>query len=255
MAPPTLSGVVMKTDARGPLSKLGQLSDHNNTLVEGKTYGFCGVHEAYEAETKTHRPLCSYQQLHRTPNPPPPSNRTFIKSTAVENMIQAADFAEVIERPLRYHLIIKWPTNDWSLHQPVQQAISKWLSRHAGGAFYVWSKEGNGGPHSHFLLHLRTGTTRSFRSMIIRNLKWLAGLRSLKKGAVQCRNVFTFGSPTEHTQNRVAYLCKGADPETRKILGIEKTDTCYLPGGKQSGVSQALGVAARRRAGGSLPSF
>lgn len=238
----------MKTDARGPLSKLGQLSDHSDTLVEGKTHGFCGVHQEYEAETKTLRALSSYQQLHPTPKPPPPNHRSFIKFTAVENILQAAEFAEVIERPLRHHLIIRWPTDDWSLHQPVQQAMGKWLSRYSGGAFYVWAKEGNGGPHSHFLLYLEPNRTRRFRSMLIRTLKRLTGLRSLNKGTVRCRNVFTFGSPTEHTQNRVAYICKGADPETRKLLGIEKTDICYLPGGKQAGVSQSLGIAAREGA-------
>jgi hypothetical protein len=238
----------MSSDARERLLKLGQISRHNDASVGGKTSEFCCSQAASCVQTKTHRPLYSYQRKHQTPAPTPDRTRTYIASAAVENIMQAAEFAEVIERPLRHHLIIRWPTNDWSQHQPVQQAMSKWLSRYSGGAFYVWAKEGNGGPHSHFLLYLETNRTRRFRSMLIRTLKRLTGLRSLKKGTVRCRNVFTFGSPIEHTQNRVAYICKGADPETRERLGIEKRDSCSLPGGKQAGVSQSLGVGARRNA-------
>jgi hypothetical protein len=181
-------------------------------------------------------------------------NTSTIPFHTVENMIQASAHAWHIGKPLLHHLTIKWLTGDWSLHQDMQTLLAKWLSRHSAGAFYIWAKEGNKGPHSHFLIHLRTGLSgNDCRQFIIKTLKRLLRARSLPRGTVQCRGVNSFGSRFEHVKRRTAYICKGGGAGVRAFLGVKKYDLAFVPG-KQAGVSESLSEAARRRAGGCLPS-
>ena len=113
-----------------------------------------------------------------------------------------------------------------------------------GGAFYVWAKEGNGGPHSHFLLHLGSMRAQKLRRVVIRGVCRLSGLRRLSKGTIRCRTVHSFGPKDLNTAYRAAYLCKGAGPQVRALLGLDKSEVNQLRGGKRSGVSQSLGNAA-----------
>jgi len=166
---------------------------------------------------------------------------------AADNLLRATAFADVIERSLRHHLTIRWPAGNWRLHQPVQQLVSKWLRHNVGGVFYVWVKEGNGGPHSHFLIHLGSRSGRALRGVVIRGIRRLTGLPRLEKGAVQCRGVHSYGSVSINTARRAAYLCKGGDRHVRALLGLRKPEMPRLDAGKRSGVSQSLGVTARKR--------
>ena len=179
---------------------------------------------------------------------------TRIPFQTIENMIQASAHAYAIGRPLLHHLTIKWESGDWSWHQPLQNTLTKWLSRKSGGAHYIWAKEGNGKPHSHFLLHLRSGMTGTdCRQVVIKALKQLSGGSPVPRGTVQCRLPYYSGPKFDHTKRRTAYLCKGGGWEVRAFLKVKKTDHASIPG-KQAGVSETLGVTARRRAGGCLPS-
>ena len=171
---------------------------------------------------------------------------------AADNLLRAVEFAETLDRPLRHHLTIRWPCNDWCLHQPMQQLVAKWLGRNVGGAFYVWAKEGQGGAHSHFLVHLGSFRGGVLRREVIRGLTRLADLPGIEKGAVQCRGVHSFGEASAHTARRAAYLCKGSDPLVRALLGLRKPELERIDSGKRSGVSQSLGVAARRNCSGAL---
>ena len=179
---------------------------------------------------------------------------TGIPFQTIENMIQASAHAYAIGRPLLHHLTIKWESRDWSWHQPVQNTLTKWLSRKSGGAYYIWAKEGNSGPHSHFLVHLETGLTGAdCRHVVIKALKQLSGGSPVPRGTVQCRLPYYSGSKFNHTKHRTAYLCKGGGWEVRTFLKVKRSDRASIPG-KQAGVSETLGVRARRRGGGCLPS-
>ena len=179
--------------------------------------------------------------------------RTTIPWRTVENMIQAAAHAWLIGRPLLHHLTIRWPTGDWRQHQQVQYTLVKWLSRQCGGAYLIWAKEGNGGAHSHFLMYLGERTGSDCNKVIRRALKRLNGLRSLPKGTIKC-TAPSWGIPKlESAKNRAAYICKGGGPEVCDFLGVNKVDWASVPG-KQAGVSETLGKAAREREGGFVSS-
>ncbi len=169
-------------------------------------------------------------------------------------MIQASAHAYAIGRSLLHHLTIRWKSGDWSWHQPLQNTLTKWLSRKSGGAYYIWAKEGNSKLHSHFLLHLRSGMMGAdCRQVVIKALKQISGVSPVPLGTVQCRAPNYYGLKFDHAKRRTAYLCKGDGEEVRAFLKVKKSDHASIPG-KQAGVSETLGVAARRRAGGCLPS-
>jgi hypothetical protein len=171
----------------------------------------------------------------------------------VENVIQAAAFARTLGLPLFHHLTIRWPNGDWRFHEDILRAVAEWQRYHVGQAAFVWTKEANGYPHSHFLLHLPAEKSLKFRAMVMKKLKRLAGRRSLPAGTVQCRRVWSRGYPLDHMRNRVAYILKRTDEGTRQILGVGKRDFGHIDG-KQVGVSQSLGQAARSRQGSVMPS-
>ncbi len=180
--------------------------------------------------------------------------RTLIPSRTVENIIQASAHSWHIGKRLLHHLTIRWPSGDWSQHQSTQDTLAKWLSRKCGGAYYVWAKEGNSAPHSHFLLHLSNGMTSSdCRTIIIRHLKREANMRVLPRGTVRCQKP-NYAQPLfESMKNRVSYICKGGGPEVCRFLKVNKSDWACVPD-KQAGVSEILGETARRHFGGCLPS-
>jgi len=230
----------------GRLSKLGQEIPCVSTPIDVPAPEYLASRHQPEG-LKAQAPLIYVDNTNRP-------SVTRIPFRAIENMIQASAHAWWIGRPLLHHLTIEWTSGDWSWHQPVQDTLGKWLSRKSGGAYYIWVKEGNDGPHSHFLVHLKPGLTGAdCWRVVIRALKRLSGLSALPKGTVQCRLPYYSGSKFNHTKRRTAYLCKGGGEEVRAFLKVKKTDHASIPG-KQAGVSETLGVTARRRAGGCLPS-
>jgi hypothetical protein len=231
--------------AENSSSKLDQDSHESTKLEQEKTAEFYGIESENPANTDSVSPYVVHNGFTDGPS--------FIKFGVVENMIQAAGFAWSIGKPLMHHLTIMWPTGDWSCHEAVQRGIAKWQRANVGGPYYIWAKEGTGSPHSHFLLHLEKGRTIEFRTMVADIIKWETGLDSLPTGTIQCRDIHPYGSAFEHMKNRVAYLCKGGGPEVSRLLGIDKVELSEVQG-KRAGVSQSLGVAARKEAGGSLPS-
>ena len=121
------------------LSSHGLICDEKSDFPEGST--------PKATDGSQHRTLI-YVDNANTPS------ATGIPFQTIENMIQASAHAYAIGRPLLHHLTIRWGSGDWSWHQPLQNTLTKWLSRKSGGAYYIWVKEGNSKPHSHFLLHL-----------------------------------------------------------------------------------------------------
>ena len=171
----------------------------------------------------------------------------------IENVIQAAGFARTLGLPLFHHLTINWPNGERHLHDAILRAIAEWQRYHVGQAAFVWVKEAKGGPHTHFLLHLPSDKSLKFRAMVMKKLKSLTGFKSFPTGTVQCRRVWSYGNQLQHMKNRVAYILKRTDEGTRQILGVGKRDFGHIDG-KQVGVSQSLGQAARSRHGSVVPS-
>ena len=89
--------------------------------------------------------------------------------------------------------------------------------------------------------------------MITKQLKNMTGLRCLPTGTIQNRRIWSYGDPNQHMRNRVAYILKRADDDTRQMFGFKKGDFGRIDG-KKVGVSQSLNVEARRKAGSVLPS-
>ena len=225
--------------------KLDQVSNDSRRLEQVKIAELCITQGMRPANTDSGTPYLVHNGIAEGPN--------FIGFDVVENMIQAAAFGGSLGKPLRHHLTIRWPTDDWSCHEPVQRGIAKWQRANVGGAYYIWAKEGTSGPHSHFLLHLERGRTTEFKKMVFDIIKRETGLDTLPTGTIRCRDIHPYGLVFEHMKSRVAYLCKGGGPEVRRLLGIDKEENSQVPR-KRAGVSQSLGVAARREAGGCLPS-
>lgn len=171
----------------------------------------------------------------------------------VENIIQAAGYALQLGFPLYHHLTIHWPTGNWNHHGDILRAIAEWQRYHVGHPIFVWAKEANGGAHSHILLHLPRHKSKALRKSIAKQLKKLTVLRSLPTGTIQCRRISSHGDPFQHMRNRLAYILKRADENTRQMLGVGKRDFGEIDG-KRVGMSQSLNVAARQKAGSVLPS-
>ena len=235
---------VLGTDLEHAQSKLQENSGNNSPSVPSESADN-RTSQGPEARKTNSPPL--YIVGNVSPTLP------FIPFPHVENLIQAAGFARLIAKPLHHHLCIRWPTGDWRHHADILRQISEWQRYHVGCPVFVWTKEAKGGAHSHILLHLPSHKSRKFRSMITKHLKKLTGLRSLPTGTIQNRRIWAHGDPFTHMRNRVAYILKRADQDTRSILGTKKSDIGRIEG-KAVGVSQSLGVEARSNAGSVLPS-
>ena len=180
--------------------------------------------------------------------------RSPIPFKSVENILQATAFASVIGYPLKYHLTIKWTDKANDHYSQILRKISEWQRYNCKQAAFVWAREAARGPHIHILLYLPKERASRFRKRLRHWLKKLLDLRRLPKGLVQCRQAHAFGDIQIHIAHRVRYILKGSDDDTRLFMNYcGKREDGHVVG-KRSGTSQSLGVAARRRVGGALPS-
>ena len=183
------------------------------------------------------------------------SSRNPIRFDTAENIVQAAGHALALGYPLEYHLTVKWPDNSGSLanHYELLRKIGEWQEYNIGKRVFIWSREAKGGPHSHILLHIPRDRIKKFRKLVRIWLKQILGLPGLPAGTMRMTVHRKIGASFDHIRNRVRYILKGADAETRLFLGCTKSETTYIQG-KRAGASQALNRKARRQAGGVLPS-
>jgi hypothetical protein len=185
-----------------------------------------------------------------TPNP--------IRFDTAENIIQAAGYAQTIDCPLDYHLTIKWllehvtPAQARDYHHILIQKIGEWQKNNFRARIFVWGREAKGGPHSHILLHCPRDKKPKLAKMVTKWLKLMLGLRGLPKGTKQFTQLWK-GEPFDNIRNRVRYILKGADADTRHVLGCRKSEAPYIEG-KRAGVYQDLNTKARRLAGSVTPS-
>lgn len=168
-----------------------------------------------------------------------------------ENIVLAAAFAGSLGFPLEYHLTIRWREEDGKDHEFLLRKIAEWQRYNIGFPVFVWARETKSGPHSHILLHIPRHLSNRFRKLARRWLKEAFGLRRLAKGTLSVTRIWSLGDPYENIRNRVRYILKGADPDTRLFLRCKKWETGIVKG-KRAGVSQGLGESARRKAGGVL---
>jgi len=182
-------------------------------------------------------------------------SRNPIRFDQAENIVQAAGFALSLGYPLEHHLTIKWPDNSGSLanHYKLLRKIGEWQGYNLSKRVFVWGREATGGHHSHILLHVPRPMKPRLQKLVRKWLKQILGLRSLPPRAVNFTVHRKVGESFDHIRNRVRYILKGADADTRFFFGCEKSETTYIKG-KRAGVSQALNRKARLVAGSVLPS-
>ena len=84
-------------------------------------------------------------------------------------------------------------------------------------------------------------------------MKKIHGLRRLPTGTLSVTRIWSHGFRLENIRNRVRYILKRADADTRLFIGCKKSEQGFVEG-KRAGFSQGLGEAARRQAGGVLAS-
>jgi len=230
------------------MSKLGKNRDGVHGAGQGRDQGTRGSQAPGGPVANPHRAADTLYVGHLSLSP-----RNPIRFAAAENIMQAADHALALGYPLEYHLTVKWLDKNRSNHQQLLRKIGKWQDYHIGKRVFVWSREATGGHHSHILLHIPRDRIKKFRKLGRAWLKQILGLRSLPTGTMNLTVHRKIGVSFDHMRNRVRYILKGADADTRLFLGCTRSEWGYVEG-KRAGVSQGLGVAARRKAGGVLPS-
>lgn len=172
-----------------------------------------------------------------------------LTSKEVENLRLAAEYALKAGYPLYHHLIIRWISGDWFLgrdeHEYIQRKLSEWLSNNIGFAYFIWVKEANTRPHSHFLIHLPDKHwAKKLREMVGKWMKAYHGLKKrdgLPKKTLRLRGLNTgwyFDTATAH-QNQVNYVTKRA----RDMPGVKLDEGIVV--GIPCHCSQSLGPEAR----------
>mgnify|MGYP001211619205 FL=1 len=172
-----------------------------------------------------------------------------LSDSEAENIRQAAEYARYVGYPLLHHLVIRWLSVDWfsgrDEHEYIQRKVSEWLSNNVGFAFFIWAKEANHRPHSHFLLHLpNKHFAKKLRKRIRGWLKRYHGMPErdgLPDKCLHLRGLPTawyFDTDSAHV-NQVNYVTKRANdlPSVKKDEGIVVGLPCHP--------SQALSKTAR----------
>jgi hypothetical protein len=187
------------------------------------------------------------------------SSHNPIRFDQAENIVQAAGYALSIGCPLEFHLTVKWPIEPgdhakaYNCHKALLINIGEWQEYNIGKRVFVWSRERKGGDHSHILLYCPRNKKPKLQKLVRKWIRELFKLRSLPTGTIQFTTHRKFGCSFDHMRNRVRYILKGADPDTRHFLGCTKAEQTHIKG-KRAGVSQDLNRKARCEAGAVQPS-
>ena len=184
----------------------------------------------------------------------PPSISDRLRFNKVENTILAAAFARELNKPLHYNLTIKSPVtydDPAGLFTFIRYKLTEWLDNNEGTAAFVWTEEANSGPHIHILLHVSKDKKPKCDRQVCKWLREALGVKHLPAGTKSFTKIWGNSNPDVNVKNRVRYILKRADSKTRYFIGCDtKDDVGPITGRKATGVSQALGEAARKQAGG-----
>ncbi len=194
---------------------------------------------------------------------------SFLTLAQARNLMEAAAYAETIGKPLNRFTTIHWQAAD--ITDDYQDATLRflklaadWLRLRGEALAYVWVREtGAGkGEHVHILMHVPPHLARPFSN---RQRGWLRACgANFRKGVINSRAVgrnychalkgVQYGEHyRDHLSAALAYVCKGASGEARKILALPKAEFTGTLRGKRCATSQNIGRGARDKCHSSGP--
>ena len=175
-----------------------------------------------------------------------------IKLTAALELVEAAQRASDLGLPYNRHVTIHWERGGVGDHQAAAatgkfiKLLSDWVRKRGGKSAYSWVREnGDGkGSHVHILLHLPLGW--HFGQMTRRWLKAIVGnppTRMVKTDPIAGWSQAAFSGSDWYWANLAhvtGYVLKGVDPESGKLLDLDRSGCGGRIIGKRSSVSQNL---------------
>ena len=179
----------------------------------------------------------------------------YITMRQATNIMEAVNFAKLIDLPLVAHLTIHWSLTDvgddpdGKLFAKVREGLDKWLHRHGIVFAGAWARERQAGGqsdvvHCHLLFHLPVGirTGKKLRQVeaAISRLVKRHGRGVTDERAIKL---------VIHDNPDGKYLIKGGGPKVWKRFRLRKEHR-RLQGlicGKRCGVTENIGLAARKR--------
>ncbi len=175
-----------------------------------------------------------------------------------EGLIAAAAFAERIGLPFNRHWTVHYQTAGIAETDAAKfigrliKLTAGYAQRHSGRFAAIWVREGGEtkGGHVHILMHLPARLSLKGRTR--RWIRFAGG--ECRRGASYVRAVagqlIVAETGGEHYAVNVAavrdYLLKGAHPDARRALGLERKQTGGPIIGKRCGWTQNIGRGARK---------
>jgi hypothetical protein len=186
------------------------------------------------------------------PNGPQRGYSDSLTNRQIQNMNEAAAFADEIGYPLNLCIDINW-TRTWLGDDPDGQVLDrlmessrKWLKpRYVPVFAQIEVREcPHGCSNAHILVHCPSPRIPAFKQHVRSVLT--DACRRLDKGAVVFRLVGS-GNPTAKAAlGKLLYLSKGADPDTAEHFNIDRSPQGRIYG-KRISVSQDISRSARQR--------
>jgi hypothetical protein len=167
-------------------------------------------------------------------------------------MIASDEFAHAISHPLNLCIDINW-SRTWVGDDPDSRILSrvmvlsrKWLKPRYCDVFALIAvrKNPNGCPNTHILVHCPPSVLGQFKTQV-RNVLDEA-CHGLNDRAVVFRRVGRGNTTLQATTGKLAYLCKGMDPDDAKEFGIRCVPQGWIYG-KRASISQDIHRTARQR--------
>lgn len=148
--------------------------------------------------------------------------------TQAEKLVEAAQTASVIGRPLNRHICVHWEAAGLTDKEAMGATtgflkyLREWLR---GQTAYIWTREnGDGkGSHLHILAHIPE--TKKMSGALSRRWVQRCAMRTYRAGAIFSRKITGASQPTEalYSQNLskvLAYILKGTEPKAAVSLGL-----------------------------------
>jgi hypothetical protein len=169
---------------------------------------------------------------------------SFINEKAVQNLLNAFQFAKSQGFPLNLAVTVQWalaPSPDRPLLRQAKllERAAKWGHRRKIPLVYLWVMERVAGaqPHSHIMLHMPTEYRAEFRHML--RYAWI--VPSPPARLVRCQAL-------PNPQGKLQYLLKGSETAVAEALGFAPKPQGFICG-KRCGTSESVGKKARRNGG------
>jgi len=179
----------------------------------------------------------------------------YITLPQATNIIEAADFAKLIDLPLVAHLTIHWSLTDanddphGTLFAKLREGLNKWLHRGRIAFAAAWCRERQSGGqsdvvHCHLLFHLPVEYRTAARLLEVEAA--IGRLVRLHGGAISHEKATNL---RVHDNPDGKYLIKGGGPKVWRLFRLRKEHR-RLQGiihGKRCGTTQNIGRSAREQ--------